>query len=334
MFQYTPVGAFANRVAIRHYRSESNFREHRYFMEHTTMTTRYLAFLLILLALSPPSSVRADDVDAYVKLRMDKEHIPGLSLAVVKDGKVVKLKGYGTSNLELNAPAIPDTVYEIGSISKQFTAAAVLILVQENKIGLDDLIGKYIHESPETWRAIKVRHLLTHTSGLQRDGLPENGNGLFVDYTEDELIQSAVALPLLSAPGTKYSYGNLDYDLLAILIERVSGESYGEFLQEHIFRPLSMTSTRLKDRSTIVPNRAQAYLWDNNMLQRCDPQVSPTRYIGSGSLLSTVTDLAKWDASLYTGRVLDAASRKAMWTPSAHVRHRARRHSAEPARCS
>jgi CubicO group peptidase (beta-lactamase class C family) len=285
-------------------------------MEPTTMTTQYFSFPLILLALSLPSSVHADDVDAYVKLRMDKEHIPGLSLAVVKDAKVVKLKGYGISNLELNVPAVPDTVYEIGSISKQFTAAAVLVLVQENKIGLDDLVGKYIHESPETWKAIKVRHLLTHTSGLQRDGLPESGNGLFADYTEDELVQSAVALPLLSAPGTKYSYGNLDYDLLAIIIERVSGESYGEFLQEHIFKPLGMTATRLKDRSSIVPNRAQAYLWDNNVLQRCDPQVSPTRYIGSGSLLSTVTDLAKWDASLYTDRVLNAASRKAMWTPT------------------
>lgn len=149
-------------------------------------------------------------------------------------------------------PAVPDTVYGIGSISKQFTAAAVLILVQEKRIGLDDLIGKYIHESPETWKAIKVRHLLTHTSGLQRDGLPANGNGLFADYTEDELIRSSAALPLLSAPGTKYSYGNLDYDLIAIIIERVSGESFGEFLQEHIFRPLGMTSTRLKDRRTIV----------------------------------------------------------------------------------
>lgn len=102
---------------------------------------------------------------------MDKEHVPGLSLAAVKDGKVVKLKGYGASNLELNVPAVPDTVYELGSISKQFTAAAVLILVQENKIGLDDLIGKYIHESPETRKAIKVRHLLTHTSGLQSSRL-------------------------------------------------------------------------------------------------------------------------------------------------------------------
>jgi CubicO group peptidase (beta-lactamase class C family) len=280
------------------------------------MTSRHLAFLLILLAPFLPSMTRADDVDAYIKLRMEKEHIPGLSLAVVKDGKVVKLKGYGTSNLELNVTAAPGTVYELGSMSKQFTAAAILILVQENKIGLDDPIGKYIHEAPETWKAINIRHLLTHTSGLQRDGLPANGNALFADYTEDELIQSAAAMPLLSAPGTKYSYGNLDYDLLAIIIEGVSGEPYGAFLQEHVFEPLGMTSTRFKDRSTIVPNRAQAYLWDNNMLKRCDPQVSPTRYVGSGSLLSTVTDLAKWDASLYTGRILNAASRKAMWTPT------------------
>ncbi|MDV6329988.1 serine hydrolase domain-containing protein [Asticcacaulis sp. 201] len=269
-------------------------------------------------AANPLKSVTApaDALDAYIRLRMDREHIPGLSLAIVKDGKPIAIKGYGYADLEWNVPAGVQTVYQIGSMSKQFTSAAILILAQDNKLGLDDIIGKYIDGAPQTWNAITVRHLLTHTSGLPLEGLPATEKTFFADYTKDDLITSAKALSLLSPPGTKYRYGNLDYDLLAIIIEKVSGVSYAEFLQQRIFGPLRMTSTRVNDRRAIIANRAQAYLWDHNSLQKCEPQVSPTRYYGSASLMSTVMDLAKWDASLYTDRILNAASRKAMWTPT------------------
>jgi CubicO group peptidase (beta-lactamase class C family) len=277
---------------------------------------RRLPFLLILPTLLCSSFVHADDVDAYIKLRMDKEHIPGLSLAVLRDGKLVKLKGYGYANLELRVPATPDTVYQVGSITKQFTATVIMILVQENRVDLDDKISKYINGTPETWKDITVRNLLTHTSGLQSEGIPTTEKTVFADYTKEEMVKSATALPVLSPPGAKYSYGNLDYDLLAITIEKISGKTYADFLQERIFRPLGMTSTRTNDRSAIVSNRAQAFLWTNGRLQLCEPQVSPTRYTGSGSILSTVADLAKWDAALYTDKILTAASRKIMWTPT------------------
>jgi D-alanyl-D-alanine carboxypeptidase len=237
---------------------------------------RCLSFLLLPTLLFP-SFVHADQVDAYIELRMGKEHLPGLSLAVLRDGKVLKLKGYGYANLELKVPAAPDTVYQIGSITKQFTATAIMILVQENRVDLDNKISKYISGTPETWKDITVRNLLTHTSGLQSEGIPTTDKTVFADYTEEEMLKSATALPLLSPPGVKYSYGNLEYDLLAIIIEKVSGKTYADFLRGRIFRLLGMTSTRVNDRGAIVSNRAQAFLWTNGSLQRCEPQVSPTR---------------------------------------------------------
>jgi CubicO group peptidase (beta-lactamase class C family) len=273
-----------------------------------------LAFLLVCSALLFTSFAHGDEVDKYIKIRMEKEHLPGLSLAVLKDGRLVKLKGYGYADLEFKVAASPETVYQVGSITKQFTAAAILLLVQEGRIDLDEKISKQIGGTPDAWKDITIRNLLTHTSGLPGEGVTTTDKTMFADYTEEEVLKSALAVPLLSVPGTKYSYGNLEYDLLAIIIERVSGKPYGDFLQERLFKPLGMTSTRVNDRQAIILNRAAAYLWAGGSLQRSDPQVSPTRFLGSGSLISTVVDLAKWDAALYSDNILKATSRKAMWT--------------------
>ena len=280
------------------------------------MITRRTPLLLVLAIRLFPTVAHADEIDEYIKLRIAKEHLPGLSLAVVRNGRVVKLKGYGYADLEFRVPASPETVYQIGSITKQFTAAAILLLAQENRINLEDSISKCILGTPETWKDITIRDLLTHTSGLPREGIPTSDKTMFADYTEEELLKSAMGLPLLSPPGAKYSYGNLEYDLLAIVIERVTGRPYADFLQERIFRPLGMASTRVDDRRAIVPNRARAYLWTSGNLQRCEPQVSPTMFIGSGSMISTVADLAKWDEALNSDALLNATSRKAMWTPA------------------
>jgi CubicO group peptidase (beta-lactamase class C family) len=280
------------------------------------LITRRTPLLLVLAIRLFPTVAHADEIDEYIKLRIAKEHLPGLSLAVVRNGRVVKLKGYGYADLEFRVPASPETVYQIGSITKQFTAAAILLLAQENRINLEDSISKCILGTPETWKDITIRDLLTHTSGLPREGIPTSDKTMFADYTEEELLKSAMGLPLLSPPGAKYSYGNLEYDLLAIVIERVTGRPYADFLQERIFRPLGMASTRVDDRRAIVPNRARAYLWTSGNLQRCEPQVSPTMFIGSGSMISTVADLAKWDEALNSDALLNATSRKAMWTPA------------------
>ncbi len=268
---------------------------------------------LVFAVLASPSLVRADNVDDYIRVRMEKEHLPGLSLAVVKDGKVVKLKGYGSADLELAVPASPRTAYQVGSITKQFTAAAILILVQERRLGLDDKVGKYIEGTPDAWKDITLRNLLTHTSGLN-DGIRPADETMFADFTEAEMLTSAMSQPPRSPPGVKYVYGNFEYDLLAMIVEKVSGKSFGAFLQDRIFGPLGMTSSRINDRRAIIANRASGYTWTGGHLEKCEPQVSPTLYIGSGSMISTVEDLARWDAALYSDTILTAASRQAMWT--------------------
>jgi CubicO group peptidase (beta-lactamase class C family) len=248
-------------------------------------------------------------VDDYVKQRMREMHIPGLSLAVVQEGKIIKASGYGPANLETNTPATPETVYKAASLSKPFIAAAVLLLMQENKIALDDPISKYLGDAPETWKEITIRQLLTHTSGIVRD--PSD----YHPYNEQPLtdvIKSVYPVPLSFQPGEKWLYSNVGYYVLAEIITRVSGKPWNQFIAERLFAPAHMTSTRTTTVTEIVPNRANGYQ------QRDGRTVNAENWIAvrpSGAFLSTVLDLAKWDAFLDSDSTLSAASHKLMWTP-------------------
>jgi CubicO group peptidase (beta-lactamase class C family) len=248
-------------------------------------------------------------VDDYVKQRMRDMRIPGLSLAVVKEDRIVKASGYGLTNLETNTPATPETVYKAASLSKSFIAAAILLLMQEGKIALDDHISKYLGDSPETWKEITIRHLLTHTSGIVRD--PSD----YHPYNEQPLtdvIKSMYAVPLSFQPGEKWLYSNVGYYILAEILTRVSGQPWNEFIAERLFAPAHMTSTRTTTVSEIVPNRANGYQ------QRGGRTINAENWIAvrpSGAFLSTVLDLAKWDAFLDSDSALNAASHKLMLTP-------------------
>jgi CubicO group peptidase (beta-lactamase class C family) len=253
--------------------------------------------------------IHANDVDDYVKSIMQQRHIPAASIAVIKDGVLVKAAGYGLADMEHNVPAGPETVYKIGSLSKQFLAAGVMMLVQDGKIGVDDKLGKHLEGTPNTWQDITLRHLLTHTSGLVREG------PAFEPYKIQpviDVITSAYALPLLFKPGEKYTYSNLGYYLLAEVMQRVSGKSWDVFLNERIFVPLGMTSTRVTTVPDIVSNRADGYIWSNDKFTNAEnwPAVRP-----SGAFLSTVLDIAKWEAALQTDRILTASTRAQMWAP-------------------
>src|SRR5262249_18758150 len=153
---------------------------------------KHFSLLVILPLLLQTTAVRADKVDDYVKAEMRKQRIPGLSLAVVKEGKVIKAEGYGRANVEHNVPAQPETVYKIASVSKQFIATGIMLLVQEGKIGLDDKVGKYLTGTPESWNSITIRHLLTHTSGIVREA---PGFDPFKDQKDVDVIKSAFPLP-------------------------------------------------------------------------------------------------------------------------------------------
>jgi len=273
------------------------------------MLRKRLSLFVVLLLSLQTTAVRADKVDDYVKAEMQKQRIPGLSLAVVKEGKVIKAEGYGLANVEQNIPARPETVYKIGSVSKQFIATGIMLLVQDGKISLDDKVGKYLDGTPESWNGITVRHLLTHTSGIVREGPAFDP---FKDQKDIDVIKSAYQSPLRFATGEKYEYCNVGYFSLAEIISRISGKSWGEFMNERVFAPLGMTATRPTSFSAIVPNRADGYEWKNDKMQNA------VEYIAlrpSGAFLSTVLDLAKWDAALYTDAILKRATREQMWTP-------------------
>lgn len=268
--------------------------------------------LLLLLSMScfaqDGGSARIDD---YVRAEMDAQKIPGLSLAVIKNGEIVLAKGYGLANVEHQAPVKPETIFQSGSMGKQFTATAVMMLVEEGKLSLDDKITKFFPDSPEAWRNITVRHLLTHTSGL--GDYPEDFD-LRRDYTEDELVQRIKTVPLAFQPGEKWSYSNLAYVMLGVLIHKVSGKFYGDFLQERVFKPLGMTTARVISEADIVPNRAAGYRLVNGELKNQN-WVSPTlNTTADGALYLTVYDMAKWDAALYTEKLLKRSSLDQMWT--------------------
>jgi CubicO group peptidase (beta-lactamase class C family) len=223
--------------------------------------TTVIATIALLFLCSAPMPCAAQQaiatrVDEYVTSEMQKERIPGLSLAVIKDGQIILAKGYGLANVELQVPAKPETVFQSGSMGKQFTATAVMMLVEEGKLSLDDKITKYFTDAPASWQNITVRHLLTHTAGTT--DYPRDFD-LRRDYTEAELLRRAQAIPLTFQPGEKWSYSNLGYVVLGILIHKVSGEFYGDFLQERVFQPLGMTTARIISESDIVPNRAGGY---------------------------------------------------------------------------
>ncbi len=257
-------------------------------------------------------TARADSVDDFLKRQIRKRHIPGLSLAIVKDGRVVKAAGYGLANVELGARATPQTVYCLASMSKQFAAASIMLLVQDGKVSLESPIGKYLDGAPDAWKGVTVRHLLTHTSGLPREGMQTTDKTGRADFSRDDIWKAAIALPLQTPPGERFAYSNLGFNLAALIVERVSGKSYGDFLQARIFGPLGMKSSRLNDYQTPVQNRACGYIWTQRGLRIAD-QTSPTLYFGAGAILSTVLDLAKWDAALYTDKLLNAESRRQMW---------------------
>ena len=205
-----------------------------------------MAFALGLMAMTGGLAgvVRADKVDDYLKSEMALRRIPGLSVAVVRDGKVVKAKGYGLASVELSVPATAETIYPIGSLSKQFTATAVLLLVQDGK-GADwtTQSGKYLADLPQTWQTITVRELLNQTSGIPEWVPDPDKDPLLKAYPLAEIVRHAAEKPLAFPPGTSYAYSNTNYNLLAGIIEKVSGKPYGDFLQERLFKPLDMSAT-------------------------------------------------------------------------------------------
>jgi len=259
-----------------------------------------------------PALTRADKVDDFIREDMAKSKVPGLTIAVVKDGKVLKAEGYGLANVEHKVPAKRETVYQSGSVGKQFTATAVMLLVEDGKIKLDDPVSKYLPETPPEWAEITVRHVLTHTAGIADY---TSKLDLTRNYTEDELLKKAYAFKLDFPPGEKWSYSNTGYAVLGILVSKVADQFYGDFMKERIFKPLEMTTARIINERDIIPNRAAGYEFPRGYLKNQSWVAPQTNTTGDGSLYLTVDDFIKWDAALYTEKILKKSSLETMWTP-------------------
>ena len=273
-----------------------------------------LTVWLLLRAGSPSAQdAPAGAIDDVVRAEMARQHIPGLAVAVVRGGALVTARGYGLANVEHDVPVTPDTIFQSGSLGKMFTAAAVMLQVEDGKIALSDSIARFFPGAPAAWKTITVRHLLTHTSGI-----PDYTDGaidLRRDYTEDQLAQMAYRLKPDFTPGEKWKYSNTGYLLLGIIVRKASGKFYGDVLAERVFAPLGMKTTRVISEADIVPHRAAGYRLVKGELKNQD-WVSPSlNTTADGALYFSVRDLIAWDAGVRAGRILRAASWKEVFSP-------------------
>src|SRR5262245_6398152 len=271
--------------------------------------------LLCFAALASPA--RADSVDNYIKAEIERRHIPGAAVAVAREGKLQKDRGYGVANVEHDVPVTPDTVFELASVTKQFTATAIMVLVEEGKLQLDDPITSHLPPASETWKSITVRHLLTHTAGfpgLEGGFQALRAGGPRLNYSTAEMFDAATKDPLSFAAGERWQYSDVGYFLLGMIIERTSGRRYREFLEERFFKPLGMASTSLVDHTRIVKHRAAGYTIRNKELVNIR-RVIQAELPSYGGVFSTVKDLVIWTTALAAGKVVKPATLAQMWTP-------------------
>ena len=251
-----------------------------------------------------------DSTDIIVQKMMKEQKIAGLALAVIKNGKAVVNKGYGLANVELNVPVTEKTVIRLGSVSKQFFATAILKLMEEGKLSIEDHVHKFFPDAPETWRPIQLKHLMSHTSGLKREGPAYNNSVIQPDLV---IIKSAYSLPLDYKTGEKYQYCNLAYFMLAEIIKQVSGMPWQDYIRENLFIPAGMKNSGMTDFYPIIPNRANGYMHKNGVLVNADAMYAVRP---SGGFLSTSTDMILWDKVLREKNIiLKKENWELLWQP-------------------
>lgn len=283
---------------------------------------RYVLLLIGLLAapvataqIERPTPGELAAFDAFADSFLTERVIPGALVALASGGDVVLTRTYGLADVELDVPVTEQSVFEIGSISKQFVSAAVMLLVEEGALGLDDPVQQHLPEIPSEWYGATVRQLLTHTSGIPDYEEIRSYDVYRFRLTPEEIIRIAHSRPMDFPPGTGWHYSNTGYVLLSRIVERVEGQPLGRVLAARIFQPLGMTQTRLADPESIIPNRAAGYWVDRTGTLINRPPTETSSTLGAGGLLSSARDLARWDEALDGDALLSEASKAEMWTP-------------------
>ncbi len=281
-------------------------------MRKILLTLALAASLASTVAIAEPADY-ADQARKTVQAYVQADRFSGAVL-VAKGDRVVLREGFGLANREWDIPATPQTVFRLGSLTKQFTAAAILQLSEQGKLGLDDPISKF-YPAPPAWSQITLRHLLTHTSGI-----PSYTNipGFFdvaarADLTPEQIVALTRDKPLEFKPGSRFNYDNTGYVLLGYVIEKVSGQTYKAYVEDHIFKPLGLVHSGYDVTADILPRRAAGYSVSAGKATNT-PYLSMTLPYAAGSLYSTVDDLLAWELALQGGKVIKPASLKAMFT--------------------
>lgn len=267
---------------------------------------------LILVLLISTCRAMADEIDRVVEQYLKATHTPGMAVAICKNGKIIKSKGYGFSNLELMTKVRPDSVFEIGSVSKMFTAALVLMLVEEGKVSLGDPISKYLDDIPEAWRPATISQCLTHTSGIP-DYLARLMNTR-LDYTKKQILDGIANAKLDFEFGSSWSYSNTGYYLAGMIIEKVTGEEFADVLSARILKPLKMDNSDFYRPSRLYKNRASGYTATEKRVMPAEV-IRPNAGYAAGSIVSTSLDMIKWMEALRSGILLNSESRNVMWSP-------------------
>jgi D-alanyl-D-alanine carboxypeptidase len=261
------------------------------------------------------ASTLEEVVDSIANEAVESGSTPGLTVGVAHGDEILLAKGYGLADVELSVPASEKTVYRIGSITKQFTAAAILLLAEDDDLALDDPITDLLPDYPTEGAAITVRHLLNHTSGIKSfTNMPSYRKEMRRDVSHEEIIDRFKDVPPNFAPGEKFRYCNSGYYLLGVILEKASGKSYADFLQERLFQPLSLESTYYDTQARIIPNRARGYSRIGKEFRNA-AYVSMTQPFSAGALASTVEDLIAWQRGLAGGKLIAADSYQSMTIP-------------------
>lgn len=283
---------------------------------------RLIAALLFLLSTAFAQTAKAPADPAAIKARLDQiveadasaKSFMGAAL-VVKGDQVLLNKGYGSANLEWNLANTPTTKFRLGSLTKQFTAACVLLLAERGQLSLTDPVKKHLPDAPVAWDAITIHHLLSHTSGIPNfTSFPDYQNTKTLPTTPEKTMARFRDRPLDFTPGDRFAYSNSGYIVLGAIIEKVSGMSYPRFVQENLFTPLGMTNSGYDAFETVVPQRASGYVRGAKGFANA-PYLDMTIPFAAGGLYSTTEDLLKWEQALTGGKLLKAASWEKMTTP-------------------
>ncbi|MFC5372665.1 serine hydrolase [Brevundimonas faecalis] len=270
-----------------------------------------------VLAQSMTQSSTAAELDAWVRRQMELRSIPGMQVAVVKDGRIVHSGAYGAANLQTPVPVTEDTVFSINSATKTFTGVEILKLVQRGEVSLDAPVSTYLPDLPDAWRPITVRQLLTHMSGLPDILTPGGG---YVGQDRPSALAALANLPLRSVPGERFSYNQTNYVLLQWIIEQARGRDFEAVMGADVFAALGMTQSGFGDSLDVVPGKADSYRFSRPAgdaparLQNVHELFPPYTRSAAG-LNSTATDLAHWLIALQAGEILDPATLDALWTP-------------------